>query len=170
MTDFGAFKFLTGDMNFTDYGGKWCKRVGPRRYHVIELINWSEAGDGAVAEYGRYNVTLREVDLTAIDCAESLRSCGWELASDGSIIEEHGGDTVCDAAGADLALVECCHGYGAAAPLTDASGNNYRALIRAAIAESRSLCGDPDKYSDAMDRPVNRIGTSARNYMIGKLF
>ena len=47
------FSFLTGDMNFTRYGGKW---ISTRRnngefdyFFVVELLNWRET----VGERGR---------------------------------------------------------------------------------------------------------------------
>lgn len=138
MTDFGAFKFLTGDVNFTDYGGKWCKRIAARRYLVIELLNWEDSIGSDAAGMPTYNVTLSEIDLDSTDVRGPLRSCGYVLASDGSIIQEYDGSEVCSREHTDLCLVEACHGYGARSQLSDASGNNYRSLIRAAIAASRS--------------------------------
>lgn len=165
--DFGSFRFLTGDVNYTEYGGKWIRSLGLRRFHVIELLNWSEAvGESESASMPTYNATLSEVDLSAIDCTSALESCGYALV-DGTIVESHSGDIVASGESVDRCLVECCHGYGAAAPLWDESGNNYQRLIRAARAHSRSL-DDAELHSQAMDRPVNRIGTSARSYMLGE--
>ena len=55
------FSFLSGDMNFTRYGGKW---ISTRRnngefdyYFVIELLNWRETvGRERAAE--TYNVSV----------------------------------------------------------------------------------------------------------------
>jgi hypothetical protein len=41
--------------------------------------------------------------------------------------------------------------------------------MRAARAESSSL-RDPSEHARALERVVNRIGTSARDYMLGRLF
>lgn len=169
--DFGSFKWLTGDCNFVDYGGKWIRRVGERRFHIIELMNWIEAvGEREAAEVGaKYCVDLSEVDLTAIDPTKALKSCGYEQADSGAIVQPCDGAEICDAAHADLCIAEACHGYGANAPLWGESGNNYLKLMRSARSFSRSL-DDAAAHEDAMDRPVNKIGTSARNYMIGNLW
>jgi hypothetical protein len=174
--DFGAFKFLTGDVNYTDHGGKWCRHVGGRRYHVIELMNWAETvGEREAAEIGaKYNVSLREVDLTDLGdkpIRDALRSCGWEFAPENGDIEcEHNGSTVCGRweAHFDLVIVEACHGQGSAAPIWDENGNSWRKLIRAAMRESRAL-DNPEAHERAMSRPVNAIGSTAAEYARGDL-
>ncbi len=169
--DFGSFKFLTGDVNFTDHGGKWYRKVAPGRYHVIELSN----GHGG----SRYNVTLCEVDLFALACPNNegtaplcgaLRSCGYALDAEQGIVNEYDGELVAKFGPVfELVCVEAAHGYGCKAHLSDEYGSNWRKLMKAASRESRSL-DDPDAYAEAMDRPVNALGTSARNYMLGNIF
>jgi hypothetical protein len=173
-TDFGSFKWLTGDVNFTDYGGKWIRKVGSadsRRYHILSLENWVElVGEREASEVGAtYCVDLSEVDLDAIALSGSLesalRSCGMTLDQFGAVT--CGGHTIADPQHAELALAEACHSYGCKAPLWDANGNNYRKLMREARAFSRSL-DDSDRHSEAMERPVNAIGTSAADFMCGR--
>ncbi len=172
---FGPFKFLTGDVSYTDYGGKWWKRMSGRRYHVIELLNWQEAvGERDAAEIGAtYNVSLSEMDLDVIpakEIASALRSCGWEIVANGDIENEHDGATVA-AKGADyydLVIVEACHGYGLKAPLSDENGNSYHKLMREAVSYSHRL-RTPREHRKAMRKPVNRIGSTAAEYMQGDI-
>ena len=62
--------------------------------------------------------------------------------------------------------VEALASYGAVAPLEQWAGSNARKLLAEARSESRSL-DDPDKYEAAMSRPVNRLGSTAREYAAG---
>jgi hypothetical protein len=158
----GGFRFLTGDVNFTDYGGKWYREIpgtNSLRFHVIELLNWEEA-IGRDAEGGStYNVDLSEVDLGALS-EDTLRSA----------MDSYGAEMWEPGIGADhakrqlLMLVECCHGYGCKAPLSSEDGNNWRTLMRDAVRESRAL-DDPKAHARAMAKPVNKIGSTAHEMM-----
>jgi hypothetical protein len=174
--DFGSFKFLTGDVSFTDYGAKWVRKVGARRFHVIELVNWAEtAGESAAQDNGKYNVSLSEIDLDSIpdeSVASALESCGFTLATSTYgiryVYSESAGDVIANGDAIDLALVECCHGYGCKAPLEEFNGNNWRKLMRAAISASRAL-DDSAAHVSAMARPVNAIGSTADEFMRGDI-
>lgn len=195
--NFGSFKFLTGDVNYVDYGGKWYRKIGTGRYHVLTLDTWEELDSSAVELYGKYNVTLSEVDLAKLATPRalegnpprfrlvgeqcftpldgSLRSYGWEYRQGEGITDQYG--VVCgfelNARGErsiELVMLEACHGCGAKAPLWEESGNNYLRLIREARRYSRKLTQDAALHRDALDSPVNQIGTSAENYMLGKIW
>jgi hypothetical protein len=180
--DFGSFKWLTGDVNYTEYGGKWCRKIGPGRYHVITLDRWSEMVGKREAknrDMDTYNVSLSEVDLKTISeelsddrtvLHHALKSCGWYYDSKRGVVDEHSHDLVApNGPVAELVCVEACHGYGAKAPLEEYNGNNWRKLMQEARAYSRELTSDNEKMQEALDRPVNAIGTSAKDYMLGKM-
>jgi hypothetical protein len=60
------FKFLMGDVDYCQYGGKWYRKVGRGRYHIMELMNWEEAiGTDAENIGATYNLSLQEVDVLA---------------------------------------------------------------------------------------------------------
>jgi hypothetical protein len=161
--DFGSFKFLTGDVNWLDYGGKWIRKVGARRYHVIELINWEDAVGSDADALPTYHVDLSEIDLDEVDPTEALCSSGWFLEiRDGVavVVNEHDRSEVGHGALTDTLLVEACHGYGARAPIWEQSSNNAREAMRAARRRSREL-DKSEAHAEAMDRPINLIGTSA---------
>jgi len=149
---------LGGDVNWSDYGGTWYRRVGPGRYHIMELINWIEAcGEREAKEIGAtYNVSLSEVDVAAASDKvkeEAKRSCGWEG------MEEQVNNV-------ELMWAEVLFQYGYKAPLWDKNGNNYSLLMKEAREESASL-DDPEAHEAAMNRPVNKIGSTAREFMQG---
>lgn len=183
--NFGSFKWLTGDVNYVDHGGKWYRGIGPRNYHVIELVR---LGEGLLDGHNRYNVELSEVDVGALSetkqngsvpLDDALSSCGWKLDryESGNIIVNEDGDFIARSEGAgeerfNLVCLETLHGYGNRARFADLYGNNWRKLIREAVSTSREL--DPKKHPEAhelaMGKPANALGTSQRNMMLGIIF
>jgi hypothetical protein len=141
---------ICSDVNWSEHGGCWARLIEGTRYHVIRFENCEEWGDGATG----YHCDLSEVDTSNPQLASAQRSCGY----DGTVNES-----------LPLCQVYCLHAYGAHAPLWQQAGTNARELIRAAKRESRLLQRDSAEYEDRMDRPVNAIGTSARNYGLGKI-
>lgn len=63
-------------------------------------------------------------------------------------------------------LAQVCHGYGLKAPVWSESSNNRSALHRAARSQCRELL-DESKLEIAMDRPVNALGSTAHEFMLG---
>jgi hypothetical protein len=115
----GRFTFLSGDVNYREYGGKWYKREGIKNYKIIELINMDYAtGDTA---HGKYLVTTTEIDLNQIPKHVKKRACDF------CGIDIHKAD--------ELNIAECVHAYGAGLHLDDSMGNNYLNLLR----EARSI-------------------------------
>ena len=170
--DFGSFKWLTGDVNYVEHGGKWIRRARvqgnkkARRYHVLELSMLED-------DFEKYNVSLSEIDLDVIgpeQLSSALRSCGWELDPRRGVVTEGGIELVVpNGIVLDSVLVEACHGYGAIAPIDNTSGSNWRKLMVAARAVSKELDVEA-AHETAMDRPVNQLMTSASNYMQGRIF
>lgn len=166
-----GFKFLTGDVCFTDHGGKWVRKVGYGRYHVIELTNWEDAC-GRDAEGGpTYNLDLSEINIGDSERArEALESCGWAILQEGleagSVYCPHSGDIVATGESVSLCIVEAMHSAGSKAPLDSADGNNWRQLFREMVRASKAL-DEPAAHAAAMARPVNRIGSTAAEYAAG---
>jgi hypothetical protein len=145
-------------------GGKYMRRVSLTRFHIIEWLDWVDAvGEREAAEVGaKYNVELTEVDLEAIPPKAldgALSCCDFESW----------GQDIGDPSDRAAAIAECCHDYGAKAPLWDSNGNNLRELIRAAKRESNELVTDDAAYHERMTRPVNALGSTALEYMQGDI-
>jgi hypothetical protein len=68
----------------------------------------------------------------------------------------------------ELEVVSALHSYGLRAPLWDSNGNNYKYLMKEARAYSAEL-DDPQAYEEAMSRPVNAIGSTAREFGQGDI-
>lgn len=153
-----GFTFHTGDVNWLDYGGVWCRHIDGRRFHFIELTNMDEACGRDNEGHPTYSVTLSEVDLEDVpeaQQADALRSCGSDTGR-----PEHLDDS---------ALAEIVRSYGIASPLREESTNNAHKGIAACRAESYRLTRDDKAYRQAMARPVNRIGSTAREFGRGDL-
>ena len=142
-----------------------AREVEPRRFHFIEATDMVDAcGRDALGE--PWVVELSEADLDAIGekaVERACESCGWEQ----------------EEAFTDLQRAEMCHSYGARAPLDSWSGGRVRKetwedspcpreLIRSAKRRSREL-DDPAEREAALMRPVNKIGSTALEYMQGDL-
>lgn len=146
-----GWEFLTGDMNFVEYGGSWVKQLSDVRYLVIELINLKDAmGDKAEMVY---DVGLKECDIESPQLNNAIASHGFP---DGFDVESH-----------PLAKVEVLVSFGNFAPMGEWSGNNYRELLRQAKSEARRLIADHHYHAQQMNRPVNKLGSTAYEYAQG---
>jgi len=145
-----------GDVNWLKYGGKWIKRIDDSRYHVVELVNMEYVlGEQEASATGaKYNVMLSEVNLEIGDLNSAMASCGID----------------CETFDSDLigyVLAERLHNYGYMAPLGDWSGNNAHMILKEARSESRRLIADYEYYDCMMERTVNLLGSTAREYQAG---
>ncbi len=164
----GTFKITLDD---TDT--KAIRKVEGRRFHCIELTDLVDAcGENDADQMGgKFNVELREVDLDTMPDQQinsALRSCGWIL-TDGQITNEYDGSEVGTIKQTDEILAECCADYGCAAPLFSNIGNNRGKLYCEARAESYRLSKNNEAYEAQMNRPVNALGSTAREYGQGDL-
>jgi len=144
----------TGDISPEDYGGKWFRRTTGRQFQVIELTNMDEACGRDNEGHDTYVVELALVDLDAIDAetqASALRSCGPEDPSDLT----------------DAWRAVVCYEYGCKAPLESWEGNAWGRLLRLARGEAHMLRRDAREMARRMKRPVNKIGSTAAEYMRG---
>jgi hypothetical protein len=142
---------------YLDEGGKWGRRVSRGCYHVIEMIDCVSA-TGELWNGNKYHVELSEVDLFSITqktIDSAIKSCGWEGINDLT------GDQ------RERAVAEMLFDYGARASLHQCMGNSWHALVAEARKESYALTKDPRRHEELMNRPVNKIGSTAREMMQG---
>lgn len=145
----------TGDVSPEEYGGKWFRCVGARTYQFIELTNMDEACGRDNEGRPTYVVELSLVDLNAIpedSQTSALECCGQE-----------------DETLEDAWLAVCCYEYGCKAPLESWEGNGFSKLLRAARSEAHKLARDASELADRMERKVNRLGSTAAEYMAGDI-
>lgn len=148
---------FAGDVSWSDYGGKWFRRTTGRRFQVIELTNMNDAvGERDNEGYDTYVVGLSLVDLDAISAdqqASAIRSCGPDDAAELT----------------DAWRAVVCYEFGCKAPLDSWSGNGYSKLLRAARSAAHALKRDALALTERLSRPVNKIGSTAAEYMIGDI-
>ena len=146
---------LYADVNWADYGGSWARKCKDGSWIVIEFTNMDDAcgrdnegNDTYLAEVRR--VAPQEASVDTINSA--FQCCGVE-----------GKDRT-----NELALVAAMNQYGAHAPLGSHSGNSYPERVRAAARrEAEEYMRDSSALDEAMDRPVNALGSTAREYAAG---
>ncbi len=161
MKRYRSHKFL--ELYVGEEDGLYFRYVEGRRYHVIEYTCMTVGGETEQelrAQNMLYVVDLKEVDLDVLsedDFKAALRCAGPG--------EDKYGSPEID----DDTLVESLVRYGIAAPLFQESGNNLKMLVRAVKAESRRLEQDQEAYESAMTRPVNALGSTAREFGQGDL-
>lgn len=142
----------SGDVNMLDYGGKNMRHTTGKQFQFVELINMDEACGRDNDGQPKYVVELRMVDLNALSDStikSALNCCG----QDGRDLP-------------NMAVAECCDSYGAHAPLESYSGNNARKLLRQAYRAANEYL-DSSALESALEKPVNKIGSSAREFMNG---
>lgn len=152
------FKFLTGDVNWLSYGGKWVSSKlnnGEFDYWlVMELINMDDACGRDNEGHPTYIVSLSAVAPS--EAGDKLKSA----------FECCGVDQSDECASNPLVQVECLHSYGVHTVLWQDNGNNARKLMRQARKEAQLA---NMLFGFYMDRAVNRIGTTGWEAIKGDL-
>ena len=140
------FKFLTGDINWWTFGGKFISRKfnnGEFDYWlVLEVLNWNEHERNPKETY---NVSLSSVSPSEAgekNLKSACDSCGFNGTED--FLKD------------PIAQVDILHSYGVHTPVWSANGNNLKKLLREAHRQAVCVNG---LYGFYMDQPVNSIGT-----------
>lgn len=143
------FKFLTGDVNALAYGAKYVSQKFNNSefdfWFILELINMDDACGRDNDSQPKYIVELSVVSPDQAgpeNLAKAFESCGIDR------------DELKDN---DIVKVEALSSYGISAHLKSFSGNNAHKLLREAKREAQM---SEFLFGFAMDRPVNRIGTT----------
>lgn len=157
-----GFQFYTGDTNWLGYGGVWARCIGTARYHFVELTNIDEACGRDNEENPTYVVELAEVDLPQIP-KSLLVQVGKSFGLDDLLDDMPKGEAY------DRAWAYNCFEYGAKAPLDQIATDNGHKGLRAMIKASYLLTSNREAHIAALSKPVNRIGASALEYMVGDL-
>ena len=180
-----GWKFLTDDVNWESYGGTWCKPAPDGSWFLLRFENKAEWGDGASG----YHCEVLQIDLREIGAAElqsALGCCGWELQhTEGTlcIVAPYSGDIIArfEDPTFELVLLDACLSYGIYAPIDsddsdplwdedyDEPGEDDELAHQ--ILESARLLAEQyigeDGYAALqvrLDRPVNAIGSTARDF------
>ena len=153
------FSFLTGDINWLEYGGKWVsKKLNNGEFDywlVLELTNMDDACGRDNEGQAKYNVCLSAISPS--EAGENLQKayacCGMEDAD-----EEVKNNL--------LVQVECLHSYGVHAPLWQENGNNAHKLLKEGRKQALLSCS---LFGFFMDAPKNRIGSTGWDCIKGDI-
>lgn len=157
-----GFHFFTGDRNWLDYGGVWMRHVDGERFHFIRLDNMDEACGRDNEGHPTYSVDLSEVNLSTVTPSEITSAMQCYGIDRRDIMTD-------DDDGNAATLAECVRSYGIASPLHSVRTNNAHKGITECRRESYRLTRDAEAYEAAMERPVNAIGSTAREFGRGDL-
>jgi hypothetical protein len=113
-----TYQFLTGDVNWKDYGGIWYRRIDPHMYYLIEFINFEDATGELLDGKYKYIVEGKFIDLTPgspwhKQIPNALRCVGESI------------DRVTD----ELQLLEAVNGYMGGDKEFELYGNNAEQLV-----------------------------------------
>lgn len=152
------FKFLTGDINYLEYGGKFVSKKlnnGDFDYWlVIELINYEQhLSKSEMENQDKYCVQISSVspDQAGPDHIKSAFDC--------IVFQSVNAITDIDKV---LALSE----YGVSAVVWSKTGNNGLELLQEAKKESIVVSG---LFGFYMDKPENRLGNDGWNFIKGDI-
>jgi len=161
------FRFLCGDVNWKDYGGKWispkqnprvptiCGRVGHTYDDEIEyylVIDFTNMRDACGPEaHASYHVSLDIVSPTSAG-ADKLR----QAIRDVGVPEDQADNPICQ--------VEALHTNGLYAVLWSRGGNNARSMMAEARHWAQRVSSLLGFY---LDRPQNKIGSTGWDLIKG---
>lgn len=140
----------SGDINMLDYGGTFVRHIADRRYHAVRFENMEDLGCRETPDQPKYVGSLVEVNLDEVDERTVKLSCGTE-------VEDYD----------DLELAFMAVSYGSYAPLEEEGGNNGHEIVRALKRASREIESDAARHEALMNRPVNALGSTAREFARG---
>ena|SRR3990167_1857363 len=151
------FKFLTGDMNWQTYGGKFIsKKLNNSEFDywlVMDVVNLKDAM-GDESEY-TYNVSIAAIAPSQLPHKEldsALSCCGIEEDKENLSLE---------------VIIKAISTYMGGAIIFNESGNNLNALMKQARYEA-SLMGGM-LFGFAMDKYQNRIGSTGWDILRGDI-
>jgi hypothetical protein len=168
---------LGGDCSWEDYGHTWARKAKDGSWYVLKFENLVEAG-GSDFKDTPYECDVKWIDLSEVPTKElvsALQSYGWHISFDidtgeKAIIDTYSGNFIvkgdCDC---DQMLVECCIQYGLGAPLEGFTGKRALVVRAAARRFAEECMKDANMLEKYLARPVNRIGSTAREYGIGNI-
>jgi len=160
MSEMKDWTFLTGDVNWQEYGATWCLQKG-RAWWVLRFSNKAEWGDGA---QGYCCEVLRVLlDDTAVESKrDALSFVGMSEDDFQELCFE-------DPKQSELCLLDALVSYGVYAPM-DSCESNYpnRARAQARRQADFIMSNDPERKR-LLNRSVNKIGTTAREMGKGDL-
>jgi hypothetical protein len=143
---------VCSDICWEEHGGLWGKRLRP---HVWLFVKFDILPDGGEACADVRLVNLNEV--TGKSLQDAAKSCGMDDL----------GIRPRSAMELESELAYCCVSYGIAAPLSERMGRRPDRVRADAFRSAEEYAADEAMMDSALDRTVNAIGSTARDFMQG---
>lgn len=176
--DIRGWKTLCSDVNWIDYHGMWAKRAKDGSFYVLRWTNMIDAmgeHDCEADGVDTFECEVKRVPLDELGEAElskALECCGLRKDESGAIYSD-GGDEVASAENKERAAfvaVEACIQYGLGEPLETFTSSKRPLSLRAkARRAAEGYMRDASALTSALDRPVNALGSTAREYGRGDI-
>lgn len=149
---------LGSDSSWEDYGGEWGRKARDGAWYVLRFDNLLDAmGDEAPCKYSCDVLRVNLAEISEKEIKSALSCVGLDLENVEPKYREQ-------------ATVEACVSYGVYAPLDTIEGDTYPTRIRAeARRTAERYMRDSDALESALDRPVNAIGSTARDFGHGDI-
>jgi len=149
------FRFLTGDVNWQEYGGKFIsKKLNSGEWDywmVIEVIPYDEFTSDANYKYG--------IMLMAVS-PEACKNHWDEVCKSWGMSEDEFNELD------PIGQVDIIQSYGISALLWQSEGNNLKSLLHEAREEARK---SEFLFGFAMDRYQNQIGSTGWDCIAGDI-
>ena len=140
-----------------DVDERWVRRAADGSYYFVCVTDmWEATGE---EDQARYLADLLRVVLDEVP----------EDARRSAIVESCGGDPASDVFRSDEVVAECVRNYGIYQPLGQFSGGDSASLREQARRTAEKYMGDADALDERLERPVNQIGTTAREFGRGEV-
>jgi hypothetical protein len=172
-TSMRGWTYLAGPGWWTGEDAMWARKAKDGAWFVLRFTDLLDAGGkdfkDTPFECDVRRIHLKELPEKEVDSA--LRSCGWEWKKDGddTILVNDQGSVMRAGERLTLAAVEMCVSYGLGAPLYSATGKRWLHVRAEARREAEGFLKGTSDLDAALDRPVNAIGSTAREYGLGDI-
>lgn len=169
---------LCADSSWEDYGGRWCKKGPDGAWYVLKFENMydamgeKDAKESGAAQFSCEVVYCKLDEVDPDEVVRALESCGAD-----DYIERVDIDASWRYLGKrpkpgldELILLECLTGYGVGGILETFTSETAPWGIRnEARKYAEKLMRDEDEREERLDRQVNVIGNSARDFARGQI-
>ena len=149
------------DVSWEDYGGQWGKRASEGVWFFVKFENMLEyMSEGELKQGGHdvYYAQVKQVDLREVPVSEvesAMKSCGPDDLERYEV-EIH-----------EAIHATACADYGIYAPLDQFEGKRAAVVRAEAFRAAEEYMVDADSLESALDKPVNKIGSTARDFRMG---
>lgn len=142
-------KWLTGDVNYLDYGGKWitAKSFQDGKHKVWGVVRLDPDVEG-VEE--KYVVSVSAVSPSQYEDVENAMS-SWDLEDPWDELEPE-------------FQVKVIHSYDGGAPIAELYGNNFNKLMKEARQALEDYFGS---YKTRVNKPVNKLMANGKDFLKG---